>query len=234
MRSRLAPLAFCSLLFSLLLVQRPPAALADVGEPHPDAPPELEALAFLVGEWELTTSFAQADGTRRETKARLVGRWAMDGLAIVVEETHPYPQGPGGIFAGLTTYTVHPESRQIVGSSNNTLGNRKQLAVTVDEGEVRMVQSGELFDGREGYNQHTYHSIGPDRYAMRLDACVKEGEPCIEGSYSYVATRTGHPPLSADASSAATRQPSAQLALARRYLDHYAAGELASEGAASD
>ena len=165
-----------------------PATAGEVGK-HPDAPAELAALEFLVGEWDLTTSFAQADGSRREAKAKLVGRWAMNGMAIVVEETHPYPEGAGGIFAGMVIYTVRPKDRRIVGASNNTLGNRKHYEATVKADEVHLVQTGELFKGREGFNRHTFHSIGPGSFSLRLDACPAKGEDCKEGSYSYAAKR---------------------------------------------
>ncbi len=165
-----------------------PGMAGEVGK-HPDAPAELKALAFLVGEWDLTTSFAQADGSRREAKAQLVGRWALNGMAIVVEETHPYPGGANGIFASMVIYTVRPKDGRIVGASNNTLGNRKHYEATVKGDEVHLVQTGELFEGREGFNRHTLHSIGPNSFSLRLDACPESGENCKEGSYSYIAKR---------------------------------------------
>ena len=91
-------------------------------------------------------------------------------------------------------YTVHPRTRRLVGASNNTLGNRKLYEVTVDGDRIVIVQSGELFGGRQGFNRHVISEITPDRYELRLDACQEDGETCKEGTYSYVAARRSSPP----------------------------------------
>ena len=182
---------------ALLLALMAPTVVAladgDKGDhgKHPAAPAELAALEFLIGDWDLTTSFAQADGSRRESQARLTARWALGGFGIVVEETHPYAQVAGGIFVSAVLYTVHPETRQIVGASNNTLGNRKNYEVSVEADRIVITQSGELFQGRQGFNRNVLYNITPDRYELRLDACVEEGEACTEDTYSYVAERRG-------------------------------------------
>lgn len=166
---------------------------AQAGEgKHPAALPELEALEFLIGDWKLTTSFSQADGSSREEKARLVARYALGGFGVSVEETHGYEDGVGSSFVSGVLYSVHPETRRIVGASNNTLGNRKLYEVTVEDEGVAMVQSGELFDGREGFNRHLFFNIEADRYEFRLDACTRDGD-CREGTYSYVAERRDTP-----------------------------------------
>ncbi len=161
---------------------------ADPGR-HAEAPQELTTLEFLIGDWDLRTSFAQSDGSRREAKAHLQARYALGGFGISVEETHGYGEGIGGVFVSSVLYTVHPETRRIVGASNNTLGNRKLYEVTVEESRIVIVQSGELFGGRRGFNRHILFEITPDRYELRLDACKGDGENCTEGSYSYVAVR---------------------------------------------
>ena len=164
-------------------------AVAGAGDKHSAAPPELAALEFLIGEWDLTTSFAQADGSRRESKARLVAHWAMGGQGIAIEETHGDEDSVGGTFASAVLYAVRPKSRRIVGASNNTLGNRKLYEVKVEEDRLLIIQSGELFDGRKGVNRKVLFNIRPDRYELRLDACAEDGETCTEGTYSYVAVR---------------------------------------------
>ena len=178
----------------LLLVSAPWAiGSAQAGDgKHLAALPELETLEFLIGDWELTTSFAQADGSRREEKAHLVARYALGGFGISVEETHGYGDGVGGSFVSGVLYSVHPETRRIVGASNNTLGNRKMYEVTVENDRITMVQSGELFEGREGFNRQVFFNITAHRYEFRLDACGNDGE-CREGTYSYVAVRGDSP-----------------------------------------
>lgn len=178
-----------TVLLALVLMAEPVSA--DPGR-HPEAPPELSALEFLIGDWDLTTSFAQPDESRREAKARLQARYGLGGFGIVVEETHGY--GEGGVFINSVLYTVRPKTRRLVGASNNTLGNRKFYEVTVEKDRLVIIQSGELFRGRKGFNRHTISNITPDRYELRLDSCGEDGETCVEGSYSYVAVRRGTVP----------------------------------------
>ncbi len=180
--------------FVTLLVATVPSIHAgtDPGK-HPEAPPELTALEFLVGDWDLTTSFAQPDGSRREAAARLQARYALGGFGISVEETHRYGEGVGGTFVSSVLYAVHPETRRLVGASNNTLGNRKHYEVTVEDDRLVIVQSGELFGGRQGFNRQILFNMTPNRYELRLDACQEDGEKCREGTYSYVAVRRATP-----------------------------------------
>ncbi len=172
-----------------LALCQPVSILGDSGK-HAEAPPELSALEFLIGDWQLTTSFAQHDGSRNETQARLEARYALGGFGVVIEETHGHEEGVGGTFVNHLLYTVHPKTRQIVGTSMNTLGNRKFYEMTVREDRIEVVQSGEMFGGRKGFNRQTLFEITPNRYRLRLDACDEAGE-CREGSYSYVAVRRG-------------------------------------------
>ena len=57
----------------------------------------------------------------------------------------------------------------------------------VEADRIVIVQTGELFDGRKGFNRLVFFNISPDRYELRLDACFDSGEPCKENTYSYVA-----------------------------------------------
>lgn len=173
-----------SLIALFLIAASPTFAEPDGGRPD-NAPPELAALEFLIGEWDLTASFTQADGSKRESKARLVARYALGGHGITIEETHRHE---GGTFVNAVLYTVRPQTRTIVGSSNNSLGNRKLYEVTPEGGRVLITQTGELFGGRQGFNRHVLFNISPDRYELSLDACDDDGT-CREGSYSYVAER---------------------------------------------
>ncbi|MEM7352918.1 MAG: nuclear transport factor 2 family protein [Acidobacteriota bacterium] len=199
-----------------------PAAIAETDNGKAlQAPPELAALKFLIGEWDLTTSFAQADGTRRESKARLAARYTLGGRGILVEETHADEEGPGEPFVSAVLYSVHPEDGRIVGASNNTLGNRKLYAVTSENDRILISQTGELFGGRKGSNRHVLFNISPERYELRLDACAEDGVTCVEGTYSYIAERRQV------AQPEPTAAPGNPLEIAQSYLELYAAQDLA-------
>jgi hypothetical protein len=60
-----------------------PAMRGVVDGPHPDAPPELQQYAFIVGDWDCTTRFMKPDGSGFvEGKARWSGYWILGGTAI--------------------------------------------------------------------------------------------------------------------------------------------------------
>lgn len=207
----------------VLIAGSPAMAASHDRQPHP--PPELEALAFLIGDWDLETSFAQADGTRRTASARLSARATADGFGLLVEESHPYGDDPYGRFASSVIYMVHPKTRTIVGASNNSLGNRKHYDVTVGDGYITIEQSGELFGGRQGTNRHTLFDISANRYALRLDSCDLDGKNCTEGTYSYIANRQKQARI-APVKPPAIIQPGSPRAVAQRYLERYAAQDL--------
>ncbi len=65
----------------LLLIVVP--AFAGASGRHPDAPPETDQFAFLIGEWDCTIRSIGPDGALGpESKARWVGRWDLGGWAI--------------------------------------------------------------------------------------------------------------------------------------------------------
>ena len=222
MTHRVLKVALLPLLLGLLLGDAAFAGSDRAGnQKHAEAPSELTALEFLIGDWDLTTSFAQSDGSRRQEKARLTARWAMGGMGIAVEETHGYSDGVGGVFVSTVLYSVHPKTRQIVGASNNTLGNRKTREVTVEDDRIVFIQAGELFEGRQGFNRVTLFNISQDRYESRLDACTDSETPCRENTYSYLAER--RQPSTRDlGQKAQTEAPKSEVRkLAERYLQHY-------------
>lgn len=57
------------LLFSLAVVAALPVLAEPAAGPHPDAPPETEQFAFLIGDWDCTIRSMRPDGSYSEGKA---------------------------------------------------------------------------------------------------------------------------------------------------------------------
>lgn len=171
----------------LLLLLATPGFANDLDSRTPAPRQVLENMSFLVGEWKLTTYFLQRDAEPEMRIARLSARYVMQGTGIAVEEIHIMNSGDG-LFMGTAVYTEHPESKQLVGVSNNTLGNRKLLESQEVGDTIVFRQHGELFNDATGYNLHNYTNITEDRYEFSITRCP-EGRECIEKTYYYVAER---------------------------------------------
>ncbi len=66
----------------------------DYGAPHPDAPPELEQFAFLIGDFEITSHIMTPAGwspPRPGPRARWNGWYSMGGMMITDEWYDPDP-----------------------------------------------------------------------------------------------------------------------------------------------
>ena len=158
----------------------------NVGERSANADPNIDGVSFLIGEWELDRRFGKDDAESRPM-ATLRAKWTLNGYGILVEEVHPTPDGE---FVTNLIYAVHPETRKIVGTSNNTLGNRKFYDVETDSNELLITQTGEMFQGRPGYNMLRMFNIEQDRFQLELRVCQDGTDVCNGPTYSYIATRT--------------------------------------------
>lgn len=59
-----------------------PSAEHPYGRPHPDAPPELAQMAFMIGDFDCTDRSLQRDGTWKEMKTIWGARYFLNGHAI--------------------------------------------------------------------------------------------------------------------------------------------------------
>jgi hypothetical protein len=82
------------------MAQQLPAITA-YGDRHEAAPEELDLFSFLIGKWEGSGRTRLADGTIAEYDGLLwIGRYALDGMAIIDELHAPLPEGNRGL--GIT------------------------------------------------------------------------------------------------------------------------------------
>ncbi len=158
--------------------------------PDERAPEGLADLAFLIGDWRLETSFALSGGGEFKAEGRLLGRYAMGGFGVLVEEVHSAAANPElEIFVGSQLYSIHPESGDVIGVGCNTLGNRKSRRGGMVDGDLVVIESGELFEGRPGINRMTFFNITEDRFELRLERSLDDGATWEDGGYGFVAIR---------------------------------------------
>ena len=167
--------------------------LGSASRRHPEAPAEVAQLEFLLGSWKLYTTFANADGTVRHTEAELEGSYILSGFGIQTVEVHTpdrtaFPEADS-TFVVTTIFNYDEENAKWSGASVNSLGNRKFVDGTFEDGKLVLIQSGKLFRGRQGQNRLTFFNITRDRFELQLDGYDEKTDTWDEGSYGYVATR---------------------------------------------
>jgi hypothetical protein len=66
-----------------------PSPAHPFGRPHPDAPPELQQFAFMIGEFDCVDEMRQADGSRLRFRAIWNARYFLNGFGIQDEHWTP-------------------------------------------------------------------------------------------------------------------------------------------------
>ena len=161
-------------------------AAGDRNQPHPNAAPETSQMAFIIGEWSIDATFSPPNGKQTKTKAKLRARYVLDGYGIEIESRYPNDGEP---FIGVNTYVYNKRLNKWIGGGINSLGNSKAYEGSMEDGKLRLTQTGMQFAGRPGINRMTYYDIGPNSYKARYDYSPDGGKTWHNGTFSYVATR---------------------------------------------
>jgi hypothetical protein len=175
-------------------------ATASSAQPDP-AQPET-ALDFFLGTWRTVGGVPRDDGSYTQSTGILIGERAFRGgttpnvmvRAMTIPDSQPN-DSPFDIryFEDITIYSYHTESGLWRGVTHNTLANRKWRDVTVSDGAMSFIQSGEQFQtvAPEGQIRFTYNNITDDRFEMRVDYMPPGEREWIEGTYRMTAYRAG-------------------------------------------
>lgn len=109
--SRIALLAFTLALAGTVHGAEPPPdpAVTQYGNLNPAAPPELATFSFLVGKWTGTGKYRDAEGNYTDFKILWIGRYALDGMAIVDEMRTP--EAEGAMITGMGLRYFDPLSK---------------------------------------------------------------------------------------------------------------------------
>lgn len=181
-------------MFALLLA-------AALGASAPD-PANLEsALDFLMGRWRTVGGIPKPDGTYTKSAGLLIGERVFDGgstpnvLVRTVQDRSEPGDDPFGLdyFESVDIYVFHSKSETWRGISHNTLGNRKWRDVTIGDGTMSFIQTGELFEGAQGEVRFVYYEITEDHFEMRVDHRPTPDSEWTEGTYRMSADRISDP-----------------------------------------
>lgn len=139
------------------------------------APPELATFSFLVGKWTGTGKYRDELGKYVDFGVLWIGRYALDGMAIVDENRRP--ESDGGAIQGLTLRHFDPATKawtiEFLNFGRSFL--RKQTnssagAVTREGSTIVVSQSGPAgAPGRE-----IYTVVDADHFTYSMDV-MKDG-----------------------------------------------------------
>ena len=153
-------------------------AVADL---NPDAPPETEQYAFIVGEWDCKTRFmTSANGDYSEGSATWTGEYILDGWAILDTWVSTLPNGKE--FIGVNIRSFDKET----GKWNNrwlpqgTLTWKDYSSEMVGETMVMTGGKGKDPNG-EFVERNTFSNIDKDSWSWRKDRSYDGGKTWIEG-----------------------------------------------------
>ena len=187
---RILPLAILAmLLLPAILLAEPPAS--GFGEMNPEAPPETEQFAFLVGEWHCQARFLNGEGGYSEGEAKWTGYWILDGFAI--QDDWISDGAPGGRkFHGTNIRSFNPETKHWDARWLPNYGLQWSYYKAEKVGDTMVMTGGEGSDPKGEYIERiTFHDIEQDRWSWRRDRSYDGGETWVEGTGYIEATRVG-------------------------------------------
>ncbi len=153
---------------------------------HPDAPPETEQFAFLIGEWECEIRAMSPSGQLGEpTQAKWAGKWDLGGWAIRDDWSSPF--GLGFNIRSFNPETKKWDNRWL---SSGNLQWKYFEAEKVGDTMVMMGGAGEDARG-EFIDRNTFHDIQADSWSWRKDRSYDGGDTWFEGIAVIRAVRAG-------------------------------------------
>jgi hypothetical protein len=173
----------------LAMAQERPAVTA-YGDRHEAAPAELDLFSFLIGKWEGSGKTRLADGTIAEYDGLTwIGRYALDGMAIIDELHAPLPDGGTGLGITLRYFDSASDSWivEFLNVSNSFVRrqvNARSGAVEKD-GSTVVVTS---VDG-ESMSREYYRVIDGDNFVYTIDLTNDGGETWNRGSIEFTMKR---------------------------------------------
>jgi hypothetical protein len=171
------------------MAQQKPAVTA-YGDRHEAAPEELDLFSFLIGKWQGSGKTRLADGTIAEYDGLVwIGRYVLDGMAIIDELHAPLPDGGTGLGITLRYFDSDSDSWivEFLNVSNSFIRrqvNARSGAVEKD-GSTVVVTS---VDG-ESSSREYYRVIGDNSFVYTIDLTNDGGETWNRGSIEFTMTR---------------------------------------------
>ena len=165
-------------------------AITTYGDRHEAAPEELALFSFLIGKWEGSGKTRLADGTVAEYDGlSWIGRYALDGMAIIDELHAPLPGGGRGL--GITLRYFDPDNDgwliEFLNVTNSFIRrqvNARSGAVETDGSTVVVVSVND-----ESISREYYRLIDADSFVYTIDLSNDGGETWNRGPIEFTMHR---------------------------------------------
>ena len=168
--------------------QRPAVTL--YGDRHEAAPDELDLFSFLIGKWEGSGKTRLADGTIAEYDGLTwIGRYVLDGMAIVDELHAPLPDGTSGLGITIRHFDTDSDSwivefLNVSGSFIRRQVNARSGAVEKDGSTVVVISVSD-----ESVSREYYRVINADNFVYSIDLSNDRGQTWNRGSIEFTMKR---------------------------------------------
>jgi hypothetical protein len=185
---------YLGLLVSITLgdhaMAQPWPAITTYGGRHESAPDELDLFSFLIGKWEGSGKTRLADGTIVEYDGlSWIGRYVLDGMAIIDELHAPKPDGNPGLGITLRYFDVDSDAWvvEFLNVSNSFIRrqvNPRSGAVEKDGSTVVVISVSD-----DSISREYYRVIDDDRFVYTIDLSNDGGETWNRGSIEFTMNR---------------------------------------------
>jgi hypothetical protein len=165
-------------------------AITTYGNRHEAAPDELDLFSFLIGRWEGSGKTRLADGTTAEYDGLTwIGRYVLDGMAIIDELHAPLPDGNRGLGITLRYFDLQRdgwvvEFLNVTNSFIRRQVNAQAGAVQKDGSTVVVISVSDQSISRE-----YYRVIDEDSFVYTIDLSNDGGETWNRGSIEFTMNR---------------------------------------------
>ena len=165
-------------------------AITTYGDRHEAAPAELDLFSFLIGKWEGSGRTRLADGTIAEYDGLTwIGRYMLDGKAIIDELHAPLPDGGRGLGITLRYFDTDNDAWvvEFLNVSNSFIRrqvNARSGAVEKDGSTVVVTSVSD-----ESISREFYRVIGDDDFVYTIDLSKDAGETWNRGAIEFTMHR---------------------------------------------
>jgi hypothetical protein len=165
-------------------------AITTYGDRHEAAPDELDLFSFLIGRWEGSGKTRLADGTIAEYDGLTwIGRYVLDGMAIVDELHAPLPDGNRGL--GITLRYFDSQRDGWVVEFLNVTNSFIRRQVNAQGGAVEKDGSTVVVTSvsDESISREYYRVIDDDSFVYAIDLSNDGGDTRNNGSIEFTMKR---------------------------------------------
>jgi hypothetical protein len=166
------------------------SAITTYGTRNDSAPVELDVFSFLIGKWEGSGRTRLGDGTIAEYDGLTwIGRYVLDGMAIIDELHAPLPDGNRGLGITLRYFDMQRggwvvEFLNVTNSFIRRQVNGRAGAVEQDGSTVVVTSVSD-----ESISREYYRVIDDDSFVYTIDLSNDGGDTWNRGSIEFTMER---------------------------------------------